>query len=331
MKTAYVVEEGATVRRDGERLDVLSRGERKAALPTYDLEQLVVVGNVTLTPAAIDLLVERGADVVLLSSHGRFRARIGGGLSSHVRLRMAQMKTLSDARAQVELARIIVQGKIDNQRALLLRHGRRHGWTDRMRRAEIAMRASRRRLDLVTTVDEVRGGEGAAASAYFGAFADLLRGEGFSFPRRSRRPPLDPVNAMLSFGYTLLLTSVVSATHVVGLDPFLGALHEPLPGRPSLACDLLEELRAAVVDPLVLGIVNKGALSADEFDGVDEGGVTMKREAMRWFIELYERRLARPTPYRDRKLPWRQVVLEQARAMARHMLSEETYAPYRVR
>ncbi len=327
-----MIEEGATVRRDGERLEVFARGERRASLPTYELGQLVVVGNVMLTPAAIDLLVEKEADIVLLSTHGRFRARIGGGLSSHVRLRMAQVVALGSPEGQRSLATAIVGGKIDNQRSVLLRHGRRHGWRDPMRRADVSMRAARRRLAIAATVDEVRGGEGAAAAAYFAAFPELIRVEGFSFPRRSRRPPLDPVNAMLSFGYTLLLTTVVGATHVVGLDPYLGALHEPLPGRPSLACDLLEELRAPVVDLLVLGIVNRGALTPSDFVMGDEGdGVTMKREAMRWFIELFERRMARPTTYRDRSLPWRQVVLAQARALARHLLGEEPYQPYKMR
>lgn len=332
MKTAYVVEEGVTVRRDGERLEIFAGRERKAVLPTYELNQLVVVGNVTLTPPAIDLLVDKGADVVLLSVHGRFRARIGGGLSSHVRLRMAQVMMLAEADAQRTLAAAIVSGKIDNQRAVLLRHARRHVWTDEMRRAEVSLRAARRRLSMVTDVDEVRGSEGAAASAYFGALGGLIRTPGFTFSRRSRRPPLDPVNAMLSFGYTLLLTAVNGAVHVVGLDPYLGSLHEPAPGRPSLACDLIEELRAPTVDQLVLAIVNKGAMSPDDFITGDEGsGVTMKREALRWFIELFERKLARPTPYGGRNLPWREVILAQARAMARHFLGEETYSPHRVR
>ena len=332
MKTAYVVEEGAIVRRAGERFEVLKRGEDKAVLPTYDLEQLVLMGNVTLTPAAIDLAVERGIDVVMLSWRGRFRARIGGGLSSHVKLRVAQVNAFASEYGQCATAKQIVRGKVDNQRTLLLRHARRYEDGAKLANAIVAMRATGRRLEDASTMDQIRGCEGAAASAYFGVFGSLLRASGMVFARRSRRPPLDPVNAMLSFGYTLVLAQVVSAINIVGLDPYLGALHEPLPGRPSLACDILEELRAAFVDPLVVAIVNKGALGPEDFEGggPDEG-VSMKREARRWFLELFERRLARSTPYKGKSQPWRTVILEQARAMARHVLGVEVYEPYRVR
>lgn len=332
MKTAYVVEDGALVRRSGERFEVLRRGEDKVVLPTYELEQLVLVGNVSLTPSAIDLAVDRGIDVVMLSCRGRFRARIGGGLSSHVQLRIAQMNAFASELGQCVTAKLVIAGKIDNQRALVLRHARRYGDAPNLSRALVAMRATRRRLEDASTLEQARGSEGAAASAYFGVFGALLRGGTLTFERRSRRPPLDPVNAMLSFGYTLMLAQVVSAINIVGLDPFLGALHEPLPGRPSLACDLLEELRAAFVDPLVVAIVNKGALGAEDFEGGGmDDGVMMRPEARRWFLELFERRLARGTPYKGKSQPWRTVILEQTRAMARHVLGTELYVPYRVR
>lgn len=334
MRSVYVAEDGATLRRDGDRLVVSVRGAKHAETPTFDVEQVVVLGNVMLTPAVIDLLVGKGIDVVMLTKHGRFRARVVGGGSSNVKLRMQQILRLADDARAREIARAIVDGKIANQRAQLLRHARRHGAWDGLAAADIAMRAARARLELTTTLDEVRGCEGSAAAAYFRAFPGLLRNEAFSFPGRSRRPPTDPVNALLSLGYTLLLNAVAASVRVVGLDPDVGALHAPLAGRPSLVCDLMEELRAPVVDALVVSIVNQRALAPEHFDTTTpDEGVTMTREGLRHFVTLFERRLDRTTHFEPlgKAVRWRQLILEQCRKFARWVLEGEAYVPYAAR
>lgn len=334
MRSVYVTRPGASLRRQGQRLQVCVGRKCEEEIPAHDLEQLVLMGNIVLTPAAVDLIVDRGIDTVYLTLHGRYRARIVHGLSSNVRLRLAQYRRLTDEAETLALARTVVRGKAANQRAVLLRHRRRHGDTDALRRAEAAIRASVARLEEAEDLDAVRGCEGAAAAAYFRVFGALLRSEDFHFDHRNRRPPLDPVNVLLSFGYTLLSNVVEAAVNVVGLDPYLGALHAPAAGRPSLVCDLEEEFRAPVVDALVLAAIHQRAFKREDFEEVGPGEpVHMKPEAARWLVTLFERRMERPVrypPLGDR-FPYRKVIELQVRRLARHLLGADTYECFTVR
>jgi len=333
-RTVYLVHDGATLRREGERLRVFVRRDLVKEFPARGLRQLVLMGNITLTPSALDLLVRRGVDVVLLSHRGRYRGRIVSGPSSNVALRMAQYRELSDPGRTLELARRFVHAKISNQRVLLLRHARRHPPTRGLLVARVAMKASLLRLDRASTLDELRGAEGAAAASYFRSFDDLLRAPGFRFDGRNRRPPKDPVNALLSLGYTLLLNVVEAAVQVVGLDPYLGALHAPLSGRPSLVCDLVEELRAPVVDGLVLAAINKQALTPKDFEEQPDGApVVLPQETLRWFVTLFERRVARGAHYAPfgKRLSYRDIAEQQARKLARDLLGEGEYAGFGLR
>lgn len=328
MRTVYVVHKGATLRRDGERLQVCVRREPRDHIQTAGLGQLVLMGNITLTPAAVGLIVRRGIDTVLLGASGRYLGRIQGTLSSNVTLRLAQYRALTDERTALDVARRVVRAKIATQRELLLRHCRRRPGLETVRIAAKAMRFTSARLDLCTTLDAVRGCEGAAAAQYFGAFGELLTEPDFRFEARSRRPPLDPVNALLSLGYTLLANTVQAAVEIVGLDPHLGALHAPLAGRPSLVCDLMEEHRASLVDALVVGAINKRAFTRQDFEDAGPGEpVVLRRETVRWLVTLFERRLARQVLYSDtgRRLALRDVVQEQVRRFARMLLQGEPW------
>lgn len=331
MRTAYVVHDGATLRREGERLVVTVRHERKQELPVHELQQLVLVGNVVLTPGAVDLVVDRGIDTVLLSHSGRYRGRITGSVSGNVVLRLAQFRALTDPAHQLALARRIVDAKIANQRALLVRRARYPGAAPLDPRHDLALRAARARLEFTADLDAVRGCEGAAAAAYFRAFGSLFRAPGMTFDTRSRRPPLDPINALLSFAYTLLANVVEATVERVGLDPYLGSLHAPVPGRPSLVCDLMEEHRPWVVDALVIAAVNHRAFSPEHFDCSDQG-VMMKSEARRWLVTLFERRLdTRMAPERGAEATaYRLVIERQCRRVARHFLEGTEYEPTRL-
>lgn len=333
-RTVYVTSEGAVVRRRGERIRIVSRRKELANIPLAEIYELVLVGNITLTPAALGGLVDRGIDVVMLTHRGRFRGRIHGGVSSNVRLRLGQYDLSRDPAGSLELAKRIVIGKIRNQRAQLMRHARRHGDSDALAVARSSLRAAAMRAERVDSLDELRGCEGSASAAYFRVFGHMLRGERFSFDGRNRRPPLDPVNALLSLGYTLLMNVVEGAVRAVGLDPWLGTLHSPLAGRASLACDLVEEFRAPIVDALVVASINHGAFDPSDFEDVGPGEpVVMKPETVRWMLTLFERRMARRTAYEPLgvKLAWRQIIEQQARRYARHILREDAYLPYRMR
>ena len=332
MKTVFIVQDAGVLRREGARL-VLQAGQSvRARIATEELEQLVIAGDVTLTPAVIDLLAARGVDTVLLTRHGRFRARVGRGASGNVKLRLAQYRVVS-AGTGLPLAKAVVAAKVANQRALLLRHARRRN-EPLLDAPARAMAACLAQLGFAETADEVRGVEGAAASAYFRSFSRLIDDEAFHFERRSRRPPLDPANALLSLGYTALLERVRGAVETVGLDPELGVLHAPQANRPSLVLDLMEELRTPLVDALVVAALNMGALGREHFEDAGPGEpVVIRPEGMRRFFQLFGRRLerrVRPAGAEER-VTFRALMLRQAQAAARWFAKGEPYQGYVVR
>ena len=324
-RTVYVTYTSATLRREGGVISVNSEGKRVSQIWLHDLGQIVLMGNVVLTPGALDLLVDQGVDTVFLSHHGRYRGRIVHSLSGNVRLRLAQYEKLTDSGQALAVARAIVAGKIANMRTMLLRFARRNGPSDRQKLSATAMRASIARVAIATTLDEARGCEGSATHAYFRCFQDAILAEGFRFDGRNRRPPLDPVNALLSLGYTLLANVVEAAVNVVGLDPYVGSLHAVETGRPSLVCDLEEEFRAPVVDAVVVAAINKHVLQVDDFEDAGPGEpVVIKREAVSRFVGLVERRFRSDVLYDPigQRIAWRQVVEHQARAFARFVLGD---------
>lgn len=334
MKTVYLTEQGATLRRDGAVLQVWTGRRRRTELLVHDLDQLVLMGNIMVTPGVLDFLIGERVDTVFMSYHGRFRGRLMHEHSKNVRLRLYQYKRLDDADFAIDVARAIVRGKILNARAFLMKAARRMGGSDDLTQAAFRMQAMVERLPGMATLDRIRGCEGRATAVYFGVFNRLIKNPDFSFEGRSRRPPMDPVNVLLSLGYTLLANAVETAVQIVGLDPYLGALHEIAYGRPSLVCDLMEEYRSVIVDPMVVACINQRSFAADDFEQTEGEAVHFRRNAMRWFIELFERRMRTRIlfPARGQRLEFRQVVEEQVRAFARFLLGTESeYAPFLIR
>lgn len=337
MRSVYLTTQGSVVHRRGAVLHVRESGRSIAEVPVHDVRQVVVVGSVLLTPPAMDLLVERGVDTVFLSVHGKYKARLVHGISSNVRLRLAQIRRLDDPACVLDVARRIVDAKASNARTFLQRFGRRHGSTPLLEGAIRSIAAARVRLAIALTVDEVRGCEGSAAAAYFRAFGSLLRTGELRFDGRNRRPPMDPVNALLSLGYTFLFNAVEAAVHVVGLDPFVGALHSPMSSRPSLVCDLMEEFRVPLVDAVVVAAINRGVIGSDGFEELGPGEpVRVRRETIRDFARMFERRLDTcvDTDVGSRRLavPYRQRIESQVRGFARFACGDDVaYEPHRVR
>lgn len=327
MRVVHVTYPTAQIRRTGQRLTVWVGKEPKEEIRLHGLQQLVISGNVTLTPPAMDLLLRQGVDTVFMTGAGRYRGRLVGHLSGNIQLRLRQFQTLTQASGALKLAKSIVKGKIRNQRVYLRRKGDRT-WSEGPLRA---LRAAEARAELATSLDELRGCEGSASAAYFRVFGHLIRSSELRFDGRTRRPPLDPVNALLSFGYTLLFNLVGAAVERVGLDPYLGALHAPLTGRPSLVCDLVEEFRTPIVDALVVTAINRRAIQAPDFEDVGPGEpVLMKRETSRWFVELFERRVEQAAIYAPLgvRLRQHQIIEQQARALARAFTQGDPYVPY---
>lgn len=352
MRTLALMEQGLTVGVEGELFSIERAGRRIELVRVADVGEVQIFGSIALTPAAVALVLARGIDVVFLTPRGRYRGRLVGRGSRNVELRRHQFVRLADAAFALAVGKGVVSGKIANQRNLLLRAQREH------RREDLAdaiggMRQMLARVEGAASLDELRGLEGQAAALYFGSFGKCLRNPAFSFTRRSRRPPRDPVNAALSFGYTLLGTVMESIVLRVGLDPMMGAFHQPDYGRPSLMLDLIEEFRPLVVDALVLRLFNRRELAREDFEagleeveavwadadadgerGGDRGdahGIWLGETGRRVFFRAWGRRLRDIVYYppRDQRLTLEEIMEQQAYHFARVLRGEEeAYRPF---
>ena len=349
----YVTEPGAYVGLKRERVEV-RKGDAILANPRVDeLETVALCGMIHLSPNALFALMTANVDVIYLRRSGTFVGRISGDASRRVSLRHKQLRLLDDETFGVDIARRIVAGKIRNQRTLLMRRPG-EGRSDAMARAMVQMRLCVERLEDAKSVEVIRGHEGAAAAAYFGVFDEMIRAEGITFPGRVRRPPPDPTNILLSFGYTLLGKLMHGALEVASLDPYCGTLHAPEDNRPSLALDLIEEFRPTIVDTLVISVLNRRTIRATDFTpATDEDApveeaweraeaesnpnapeprrkLIFNREAVKRFLVAYERRLLDRVFYapQGRQLTYRQVIQEQVYRYSRHIRGEGTYEPY---
>lgn len=336
LNTLFVQTQGAYLRLDHET--VVMEVEEKAAkqMPLHPLASIVVIGNVMVSPHLIARCSQDGRSFVFLDRRGRFQFRIQGPVSGNVLLRRAQHAALDDSRIALEIAKNITAGKIQNCRQVLLRGARDSTDADlsgRLNEAANAQANSLLRVKKASTLDDIRGVEGMAASAYFEAFPALLRLEDSSveFKGRTRRPPRDPVNAVLSFLYTLLRFECSSALEGVGLDPQVGYLHSLRPGRPALALDLMEELRPIMADRLTLTLINRRQLSKGDFEFRSGGSVFLNETGRKTVIPAWQKRKQEEVnhPVLKKKVPWGLIPHIQAQLLARCLRGDmEQYVPF---
>ena len=333
MSTVYVIENGATVRKDGEQLKIdLPKGGTLLKMPLSKVDQLVILGNVTVTAPAVRALLEQGAPLVYLSSKGRLLGRLQPFENKNVPLRWQQFQAAANQETRVSIAKSIVKGKLLNQRTLLQRAGREG--ISGLKEAVDRLGALIRRVDRASELSELRGLEGAGAAEYFRQWPKLIRQLGFPFPGRVRRPPTDRVNSMLSFGYVLLMNEVLTACHVVGFDPYLGYLHMDRYGRPALALDLMEEFRPVLVDSLVLSVINRRMVEPEDFETGLGGVKRMRPHALKKFLAAWEqkRRTLIQHPLYDQQVPYWRAVELQARVLGKVLMGElEEYVPFLTR
>ena len=331
MATLYLNEQQAIVKKRDGYLIVQYADKRTVDVPLIKVSQVVVSGDVTLTTPALHTLLEMGIEVCFLSMYGHFRGRLSPPVAKNAVLRQEQYRAHVDACRALKVAQACVNGKLENMRTMLLRANRTlHDDT-----LEEAGRAIRNVMQLVpgaATVGSLLGFEGNGSAAYFGVFGKLLR-DSMSFTRRRRRPPTDPVNAMLSLGYTLLLHQVSSAIQIVGFDPYMGFLHQPRHGRPALALDLMEEFRPIIADSVVLNIVNHHILTEKDFSE-ELGVVHLRPEARKTFYGKFEERLQEELqhPYFGYRTSYRRCIELQARLLGKWLTGEiPVYLPLCVR
>jgi CRISPR-associated protein Cas1 len=297
------------------------------------VSEVVIMGRVTVTPHTVAALMERNVHLTYLTEHGRYIGRIEPAFSKNSLLRRAQYAAAFDEHRTLSLARGFVLGKLANLRVTLLRAARNTEGLN-VEAAVDAIRGAERRAERAEDLATLRGHEGEGSAAYFGVFASLIKAEGFSFHKRVRRPPTDPVNALLSFGYALLANDVHAAVQTLGFDPYCGYLHADRYGRPSLALDLMEEFRPLIVDAVVLACLNKRVIQSDDFS-VSLGNVcSLTPDARKKFLLQYEERKNTEIqhPVFEYKATYQRCFELQARILAKCIQGElERYEPFMIR
>lgn len=336
LNVLYVQTQGAVLHLEHDTVRVEVERETRLRVPLLRLSGVVVFGQVSITPFLIQRCAEDGRNLVWLDRHGRFKARVEGPTRGNVLLRRAQHLALSDPDQPWRIARQIVAAKIQNSRQVLLRAGREATDTaDNLALTEAAARLAGilERTKESRDLNALRGAEGEAARAYFDVFGCMVRSDrpNFAPHGRSRRPPRDRMNSVLSFLYALVRSECASALEGVGLDPQVGYLHALRPGRPALALDLMEEFRSVLADRLALTLVNRRQLKAEHFEELPTGGVYLTEEGRRTVLTAYQHRKEETLRHRalKRKLPLGLVPHVQARLLARHLRGDlKEYPPY---
>ncbi|MCL2659035.1 MAG: type I-C CRISPR-associated endonuclease Cas1c [Acidobacteriaceae bacterium] len=324
LNTLHVTTQGAYLHRDGDTISIEIEQKPVLRIPVHTLEGLVCWGRVLCSPPVLALCCENGVGISYLTEQGRFLARVQGPVSGNVLLRRQQYRVADDEPTALPIVRMIVTSKIANSRVVLLRAARECSEPERQQRLRAAAdKLSWTGQDAIraATIDEARGHEGIAGQVYFSVFDDMIIGEGFRFTGRSRRPPRDRVNALLSFIYALLRHDAESALESVGLDPAVGFLHTDRPGRPSLALDLMEELRAPLADRLALTLINRRQVQTEGFTEQDGGGILMDDTTRKAVIAAWQTRKQEEIqhPFLSENIALGLVPYAQALLLARHL------------
>lgn len=348
MTTLYLTEQYSIVKREGEALRVQipardAAPARIVRIPLIKIDQVVVLGDITLTAPALHMLLEQRIAIHFLSERGRSYGSLIPDPSKNAQLHLSQYAAHSDLARRFPIARALIDGKLANMRTCLLRYNRKLA-DPAIDAAAAQLRQLRRQLDslpLPTATAEgdrmnglggLLGLEGSGSSAYFSVFGALLRGA-WPFPGRVRRPPTDPVNALLSFGYTVLTNQIVSLICAVGLNPYIGMLHQPGYGKPALALDLVEEFRPIVIDSVVISMLNNRMLKESDFT-IEVGAYRLSDAARRRYLEQIEARLSETIqhPTFAYRATYRRSIELQVRLLAKTLMGEiGAYVPFSVR
>ncbi len=339
LNTLYITTEGAYIRADHETLKVEVEKETKLQVPIHHIGSVVCFGDVLMSPAAIHRCAGEGRSVVWLDRNGRFKARAEGPVSGNVLLRRAQHAASLNPVVTLNIARNMVAGKVQNARQVVLRGAReatREDYGVALRDTANALARTVQRLPACEDLDTLRGLEGEAARVYFSTFDRMVSvdEETFKMNGRSRRPPVDPLNAILSFLYALLMNDCVAAAEGVGLDPQVGFLHAIRPGRAAFALDLMEEFRCILADRLALTLINRRQITAPDFLERPGGAVHLHDDSRKAVIVAYQKRKQEEIthPMLDQKMPFGVVPHVQARLLARVLRKDmEAYIPFTIR
>lgn len=339
LNVLYITSPDSFVGKDGENIVVFSDGTEKFRVPVHNLEGIVCFGYTGASPALMAMCAQKGVGLVFLNEHGRFLARVSGPVKGNVLLRKKQYMISNDEKECVPIAANIIFAKIMNCRSILRRAVRDHRDSvngDLIEKTTSNMLNCAKRVKEAVSLDEIRGIEGDAAKMYFNAFDEmiLVQKDDFYLNTRSKRPPRDNMNALLSFLYTLLAHEVQSALETVGLDPYVGFLHRDRPGRASLALDLMEELRAPFADRLALSLINRRQITSKGFTVKESQGVLMDDDTRKNVLTAWHARKQETIthPFINEKINFGLIAYSQALLLARYLRGDmDGYPPFLLR
>ncbi|MEN3012993.1 MAG: CRISPR-associated endonuclease Cas1 [Endomicrobiia bacterium] len=330
MTSLYITEDYAVIKKHQQRIVVQKDDRILLEVPSFKIDKILLFGKIQITADAIEWLLENNIDVAFFNQYGRLKAKLQNIESKNVYLRILQYETYQDEKRRLSIAKSIVKGKIENMISFIKKFHKNH--PDISFDEEINfLKKSVELLERKQHIGGVLGVEGVACSVYFGSFNKFLLNPHWhgSFSGRTKRPPRDPLNSLLSLGYSLVTNELVSVLCGVGFDPYVGFLHEIDYGRPSLAVDLLEEFRVAVVDRVVIEMVNNRVISIDDFD-YKENTVLMKKESLKKFFEHFDRKLN--TSFRDyftqQEITYRKAFYIQTQKLAKAIYENINYTPF---
>jgi CRISPR-associated protein Cas1 len=327
MATLYLSEQGAKLCKESNRFIVEKDDKILLEVPDFKIDRILIFGNIQLTPQAISHLLEIGIDVSFFTFYGRLRGTLQPIKSKNIYLRMAQYERYYDEEFKLNLAKTIVEGKIKNSIIILERYQRNHPeidfseYIDKLNNSIFLLKNKNK-------VSSVRGIEGYSSSIYFEGFSRMIR-RNFKFSERCRKPPKDPVNSLLSLGYTLITNEILSATAGFGFDPYIGYLHQIDYGRPSLALDIVEQFRAPVVDRFTLNLINKEIFDEDDFE-IKEEGVYLKENSRKEYFLQYEKYITRNFKLNDEEVNFRKLFQIQTQKMINVIMEKQPYECFKV-
>ena len=330
MGTVYVNQDDSFIGKTDERLTVKAEKKQLLDIPLIKIDGVVIFGRATISPAAVIELLERKIPMSFMTGTGRFLGRLEPELTKNIFVRRSQWAAAGETPKAIHMVQAFVRGKLKNYRSSLMRHLRDYPDLDLQKEVD-ALEEAIASIVNHQAIASIRGVEGHGSAVYWRAFPKLIRTDKFTFSTRNRRPPTDPVNALLSFGYSLLRHDIQGALNIVGFDPYLGYLHTERYGRPSLALDLMEEFRPIIVDAMVLSALNRKAIVPEDF--VSEPlskAVSLSNEARRSFLKLYEeKKQSKFThPVMGRKCTYQEAFELQARLLAKFLMDEtDKYPP----
>lgn len=338
LNTLYITSDDAYIRKERNTFVVEVHNKKVFQAPIHSIENIVCFGFKPLTPALMAFCAENNVGVCFLSENGKFLAKVYGPQHGNVLLRKSQYAKADNEQQALTISRAVIAAKVTNARTLLMRHTRNHPGNSSPSLSEAVDTLGRRlrNIQSASNLEEARGYEGECANLYFGVLSELITAqkEDFQFSGRNKRPPLDPVNALLSFLYALLVNDVRSALETVGLDPQVGFLHQIRPGRPSLALDIMEEFRAYLADRVMLNLVNLRQVNLRDFEIRESGEVRLSDQARKTVITAYQKRKQEELthPFLGEKMTAGLLPHVQAQLLARHVRGDiPDYPPFYVK